>query len=136
MSSVVESTLRQDPATRPAGASPAAVALRAVAPQSPSATSAARIGRYAILRALGKGGMGVVYVAYDEELDRKVAVKLLRDADSSQPEQRLRIQREAQAMARVASAGQGLLAAHQAGLVHRASEHARKRSRDRDLMRG
>lgn len=166
MSSVVESTLRQDPATRPAGASPAAEALRAVAPQSPSATSAARIGRYAILRALGEGGMGVVYVAYDEELDRKVAVKLLRDADSSQPEQRLRIQREAQAMARVAhpnvvavyevgehdgqvyiamefvdgttlaewqrstrpwgevlsmyqNAGQGLLAAHQAGLVHR-----------------
>jgi serine/threonine-protein kinase len=60
-----------------------------------------RIGRYAVLRALGAGGMGVVYAAYDEELDRKVAVKLLRAAGPARPEQRTRVQREAQAMARV-----------------------------------
>src|SRR5690348_15476590 len=40
-------------------------------------TSAARIGRYAVLRKLGEGGMGVVLVGYDESLDRKAAVKVL-----------------------------------------------------------
>ncbi len=37
------------------------------------------IGRYVVLDRLGAGGMGVVYAAYDPELDRRIAVKLLRD---------------------------------------------------------
>ncbi|MEZ4382462.1 MAG: serine/threonine-protein kinase [Nannocystaceae bacterium] len=60
------------------------------------------IGRYPILRRLGAGGMGVVYAAYDEVLDRKVAIKVLRpsvaDVDGRRRE---RLLREAQAMARV-----------------------------------
>jgi predicted Ser/Thr protein kinase len=59
-----------------------------------------RIGRFTVLRRLGAGGMGVVYSAYDDELERKVAIKLLRtDRRSDSAEARLR--REAQAIARL-----------------------------------
>ena len=36
-----------------------------------------RLGPYQILALVGEGGMGQVYAAYDEELDRRVAIKLL-----------------------------------------------------------
>ena len=36
------------------------------------------MGRYVVLSELGSSGMGVVYAAYDPELDRKVALELLR----------------------------------------------------------
>jgi serine/threonine protein kinase len=38
----------------------------------------ARIGRYVIIEKVGTGAMGVVYGAYDPELDRKIALKLLK----------------------------------------------------------
>jgi len=60
-----------------------------------------RIGHFAVLRRLGEGGMGVVYAAYDEELDRRVAIKLLRLGSRDRPEGRTRMLREAQAMARL-----------------------------------
>jgi tetratricopeptide (TPR) repeat protein/tRNA A-37 threonylcarbamoyl transferase component Bud32 len=59
------------------------------------------LGRYVILDWLGGGGMGVVYAAYDPELDRKIAIKLLHP-DGRDVEGRTRLMREAQAMARVA----------------------------------
>ena len=55
---------------------------------------------YVLLGRLGRGGMGVVYAAYDPELNRKVAIKLLRP-DRVDPDSGLRILREAQAMARL-----------------------------------
>ena len=61
----------------------------------------ARIGRYAVLRTLGEGGMGVVYSAYDEGLDRRVALKLLRPGRDNSPHNQARMQREARAMARL-----------------------------------
>ncbi|MCP3143148.1 serine/threonine-protein kinase [Pyxidicoccus xibeiensis] len=129
-----------------------------------------RLERYVILKPVGQGGIGVVYAAYDPELDRKVALKLLRP-DKVHPgatDEAAGLLREAQAMARVShpnvitvhdvgtlgervfiamefiqgqnlhewgrqkppptprevlrvflQAGQGLLAAHRVGLVHR-----------------
>ncbi len=58
-----------------------------------------RLGRYLILTTLGEGGMGVVYTAYDPQLDRKVAIKLLRGRATEAA--RSRLQREAQAMAQL-----------------------------------
>jgi len=132
----------------------------------------APIGRYVVIDRLGEGGMGVVYSAFDPELDRKVAIKLLQaKPDGSQSKssgEQTWLLREAQALARLAhpnvvsvhdvgtlpgdrvfvamelvdgltlrkwlreqerswrevlpvlvAAGQGLAAAHAAGLVHR-----------------
>jgi len=60
------------------------------------------IGRFTVLETVGSGGMGVVYAAHDKELDRRVAVKLLRPAredDASVGKGRLL--REAQALAKL-----------------------------------
>src|SRR5690348_4764303 len=60
------------------------------------------IGRYVLLRRLGAGGMGVVYAAYDESLDRRIAIKVLHeDARDTDGRRRERLRREAQAMAKV-----------------------------------
>ncbi|MBP6633298.1 MAG: serine/threonine protein kinase [Kofleriaceae bacterium] len=134
-------------------------------PPAPGPTTLApattQLGRYQLGRVLGRGAMGVVYAAHDPELDREVAIKLLRGAASAD-----RLRREAQALARLVdphvvrvydvgeadgrvfvamelvegmnlrqwlasarsvpervavlrAAGRGLVAAHQAGLIHR-----------------
>jgi eukaryotic-like serine/threonine-protein kinase len=136
------------------------------APRRPGAA----LGRYVILETVGAGAMGVVYAAYDPELGRKIALKVLRTdpfAQGSSNAQRGRLLREAQALAKLShpnvitihdvgvldgdvflamelieegtlgdwlraaprrwravlvlmrQAGEGLAAAHAAGLVHR-----------------
>jgi serine/threonine protein kinase len=56
----------------------------------------AMIGRYRIVGRLGKGAMGVVYRARDEQLDREVALKVMMADLESDPETRARFYREAQ----------------------------------------
>ena len=58
-----------------------------------------RVGRYVILNIIGRGGMGVVYAAHDPQLDRQVALKLIRAEDSREEAERL--VREAQALAKL-----------------------------------
>ena len=133
------------------------------------------VGRYVILNLVGRGGMGEVYAAFDPQLDRKIALKLLHETASRGAAARTareRLLREAKAIARLshpnvvvvhdagaiddpihgvrvflamefiegetlaawmaaaprswrairdvfAAAGEGLAAAHEAGLVHR-----------------
>lgn len=60
-----------------------------------------RIGRFFVLEHLGRGGGGQVYAAYDKELDRKIAIKLLLDRGFSDEPIRARFRREAQALARL-----------------------------------
>ncbi len=60
-----------------------------------------RIGRYDVERLIGSGGMGVVFKAYDTELNRPVAVKLLAPYLASSGSARNRFAREARAAAAV-----------------------------------
>ena len=61
--------------------------------------------RYRFLSVLGEGGMGTVFAARDEKLDRDVAVKLIRAEHFNNSELRQRFEREAHAVARIQHPG-------------------------------
>ena len=81
-----------------------------------------RLGRYVVLDRIGRGGMGMIYAAHDPELDRRVALKLLRpgilatshddQADAGEAA-RTRLLAEAQALARLAHPN--IVAVHDVG---------------------
>ena len=60
-----------------------------------------RLGRYAIVEPLGAGGMGVVYRARDEKLERVAAIKMLAPGVLSGDEARRLFRREALALAKL-----------------------------------
>ena len=84
------------------------------------------VGRYIILSLLGRGGMGEVYSAYDPRLDRKVALKLLREAPGGGATARSaqeRLLREAQSTARLAH--RNVVIVYDAGTIQDQSGAAR-----------
>ncbi len=90
----------------------AALALEETAAESGSlaiASEPAMIGRYRIEHRLGAGAMGVVYAAYDPELDRRIAVKLVKPRASPD-----RLRREAQTLAKLSHAN--IVAVHDVGM--------------------
>ena len=60
-----------------------------------------QLGRYRILERLGEGGMGVVYRATDERLERDVAIKLVRDDLVRDSSSQARFRQEARALSRL-----------------------------------
>lgn len=93
-----------------AAGSESPVADDSVAPTLPVASNTsdtelppgARFGRHVVLDLLGAGGMGVVYSAYDPDLNRKVALEVLRNDGNDQLPIRDLLLAEAQAMAQLA----------------------------------
>jgi hypothetical protein len=59
------------------------------------------VGRYRVLGVLGRGGMGIVYLAHDDRLDRDVAVKTLKPEFALDGETGIRFAAEAMALGRI-----------------------------------
>ncbi|MDI1436576.1 protein kinase domain-containing protein [Polyangium sorediatum] len=85
-----------------------AAALRASGAAAPAPPALVQrgtaIGRYLVVERVGVGAMGQVFAAYDPELDRKVALKLLRFSSrpfAEEEQRRARLAREAQTLARL-----------------------------------
>jgi tetratricopeptide (TPR) repeat protein/predicted Ser/Thr protein kinase len=91
--------------------------LRALAAQkkpepAPQLPEGAKIGKYALIRELGRGGMGVVFEAQDPDLGRRVALKVLKE-DASDPTAAERLRREASIAAQLRHPG--IIAVHEVG---------------------
>lgn len=98
-----EATLPTDAVLSVEGAEPAA---------DPVAVGSS-VGRYRVVEILGMGGMGIVYLSHDPQLDRKVAVKVIRPRGRDDAEQSNRLLREARAMAKLSHPN--VIAVHDVG---------------------
>ncbi len=89
-----------------------------IVPSPPSApvatTMTARFGRYELRGELGKGGMGVVFRAWDPSLSREVALKVLRAGELADDESIARFEREARSAARLRHPN--IVAVHEVGV--------------------
>jgi hypothetical protein len=82
-----------------------------------------KIGSFEITEMIGRGGMGIVYLAHDTKLKRPVAIKSIPAALADNSTARMRFRREAELLEEVLSIGQqvaeAILTAHKKGIVHR-----------------
>ncbi|MGB7347772.1 MAG: serine/threonine-protein kinase [Pirellulaceae bacterium] len=102
------------------GLDPAATLPMANRPKGdPGPTLPFDLGDYQLLEVLGRGGMGVVYLAKQNHLDRMVAVKMIRSGILAGADEVRRFYTEAQAAARLHHPG--IVSVHQFG--HRAGHH-------------
>ncbi len=90
-----------------------AITCAAARDQDAPSAERERIGRYVLVEMIGRGGMGTVYLAYDPQLDRKVALKVVRSMHFDDLDLRARLSREARAMAQVRHPN--VVAVHDAG---------------------
>jgi predicted Ser/Thr protein kinase len=82
---------------------------------SPEDVLPRRLGRYVLEKLIGRGGMGLVYLARQEELDRFVVVKIVKaDLAKDNPELAGRLRREARALGRVTS--EHVVTVHEVGI--------------------
>jgi serine/threonine protein kinase/tetratricopeptide (TPR) repeat protein len=79
----------------------------------PELTTGATLGHFTILERIGAGGMGEVFRARDERLERDVAIKVLPTEMASDPRRLARFDREAKALARITHPN--ILAIHEFG---------------------
>jgi len=100
-----------------AASAPAPIDERASpASDQPGLARGTSFGRYTVLGPLGRGAMGDVYAAYDAELDRKVALKILHArSDGPDGRTRSRLLREAKAIARLRHPN--VVVVHEAGTI-------------------
>jgi serine/threonine protein kinase/tetratricopeptide (TPR) repeat protein len=70
-------------------------------PRAASIVQGSQIGKYEIVKLLGRGGMGAVYQAFDPVLERAVALKVMLPEAAGDPEHKQRFEREARAVARL-----------------------------------
>jgi len=108
--------------------------------QPPSDETPERLGEYRLLRTLGGGGMGVVYLAVQEPLGREVALKVVRPEHLYFPGTRERFRREVETIARLQHPGIVPIFAvgEEAGVPYFAMERVRGRSLEQvlDGLRG
>ena len=115
---------------------PAAVPLDDLVEPAPGPGT--RLGPYTIIEELGRGGMGIVYLAEDERLGRRVALKALPPVVSNDPAQRERLRREARAAATISHPSVAVVYALDEidDRVFIASEYIRGRTLRSDIERG
>ncbi len=102
-------------------------------------TTPAQIGPYRVEGELGRGGMGVVYVAFDPSLLRRVAIKMLPDSLTRDPGRRARFQREARLLASIQHPNIAVVHSLERtpeGAAYLVMEHVRGESLAERILRG
>jgi hypothetical protein len=89
-----------EPAPMPSSGPPASTAIPLLGGLS-SIADGTSIGKYQVVKLLGRGGMGAVYRAFDPVLERDVALKVMLPEAAGDPEHKQRFEREARAVARL-----------------------------------